>query len=44
MYWRNREDDQLNMFNRFDNMQRHIETYFITKEELKDNKKTLLKG
>ena len=44
MYWRNKEEDQRAMFNQFDNMQRHIEANFVTKEDLKDNKKTLLKG
>lgn len=44
VYFKNRDDNQ-NAFNRqFDDFQRHIETNFIAKEDLKDNNKTLLKG
>ena len=43
-YWNNRENDQHALNNRFDNAFQHIDRHFVTKEELKNNKKTLLKG
>jgi predicted nuclease with TOPRIM domain len=44
MYYRTRDDDQNALYRRFDDLQRHIETNYVAKEDLKDNKKTLLKG
>ena len=44
IYWRNREDDQNARYRQLDDFQRHIETNFVAKEDLKGNKKTLLKG
>jgi hypothetical protein len=43
-YWRNREDDQYALSRRFEDSHQYIERYFVKKEDLKDNKKTLLKG
>lgn len=48
VYFRNRDDDQNALYSafykRFDDFQRHIEANFVAKEDLKNNKKTLLKG
>ena len=43
-YWRNRDDDQHALNARFDNAFNHFDRHFATKEDLKGNKKTLLKG
>ena len=43
-YYRNRDDDRNHLSKRFDDMHRYMCDEFVTKEELKDNKKALLKG